>query len=103
MGVEASDKVGDLVDEGYAAVLEHKHEKTQRVFRMARQAVRELRGVGAKAIEEEIPFDEAAEVIYWTERDRMALAYYYKYRILKQFIARHLQGRAARPRLTSDN
>ena len=38
------DKVADLLDEGYAAVLEHKHEKTQRVFRMARQAVRELRG-----------------------------------------------------------
>src|SRR6266513_2884288 len=59
---------------------------------MAWQAVRELRGRAAKAIEEEIPFDEAAEVIYWTERDRMALAYYYKYRILKQFMARDLEG-----------
>jgi len=97
------DKVADLLDEGYAAVLEHKHEKTQRVFRMARQAVRELRGVGAKAIEEEIPFDEAAEVIYWTERDRMALAYYYKYRILKQFMARDLEGCVASARVIDEN
>jgi hypothetical protein len=31
------DKVAGLLDEGYAAVVKHKHEKTQRVFRMARQ------------------------------------------------------------------
>jgi class 3 adenylate cyclase/GAF domain-containing protein len=97
------DKVADLLDEGYAAVLEHKHEKTQRVFRMARQAVRELRGRAAKAIEEEIPFDEAAEVIYWIERDRMALAYYYKYRILKQFMARDLEGCVASARVIDEN
>jgi predicted ATPase/class 3 adenylate cyclase/GAF domain-containing protein len=85
------DKVADLLDEGYAAVLEHKHEKTQRVFRMARQAVRELRGCAAAA-KEEGSFDEASEVVYWAERDRMALAYYYEYRILKQFMARDLEG-----------
>ena len=56
------DKVADILEAGYAAVLEHKHEKTQRVFRMARQAVRELRGRAAPAGEEEAPFDEAAEV-----------------------------------------
>jgi class 3 adenylate cyclase len=92
-----------LLDDGYAAVLEHKHEKTQRVFRMARQAVRELRGRAAKAIEEEIPFDEAAEVIYWTERDRMALAYYYKYRIQKQFMARDLEGCVDSARVIDEN
>jgi predicted ATPase/class 3 adenylate cyclase len=97
------DKVADLLDDGYAAVLEHKHEKTQRVFRMARQAVRELRGRAAKAIEEEIPFDEAAEVIYWTERDRMALAYYYKYRILKQFMARDFEGCIDSARVIDEN
>jgi predicted ATPase/class 3 adenylate cyclase/GAF domain-containing protein len=97
------DKVNDLLDEGYAAVLEHKHEKTQRVFRMARQAVRELRGRSANVSDEEIPFDEAAEVAYWRDRDRMALAYYYKYRILKQFMARNLEGCIASARVIDDN
>ena len=41
------DKVADMLEAGYGAVLQHKHEKTQRVFRMARQAVRELRGRAA--------------------------------------------------------
>jgi hypothetical protein len=41
------DKVADILEAGYGAVLQHKHEKTQRVFRMARQAVRELRGRAA--------------------------------------------------------
>jgi GAF domain-containing protein len=97
------DKVADLLDEGYAAVLEHKHEKTQRVFRMARQAVRELRGRAANPPAEEIPFDEAAEVAYWRERDRMALAYYYKYRTLKQFMARNLEDCVASARVIDEN
>jgi predicted ATPase/class 3 adenylate cyclase/GAF domain-containing protein/tRNA A-37 threonylcarbamoyl transferase component Bud32 len=97
------DKVADFLDEGYAAVLEHKHEKTQRVFRMAKQAVRELRGRAAGASQEEIAFDEAAEVAYWRERDRMALAYYYKYRILKQFMARDLEGCVASARVIDEN
>ena len=75
------DKVADLLEEGYAAVLEHKHEKTQRVFRMARQAVRELQGPRRRGHMTRCFFDEAAEVAYWAERDRMALAYYYEYRI----------------------
>jgi predicted ATPase/class 3 adenylate cyclase/GAF domain-containing protein len=97
------DKVADLLDEGYAAVLEHKHEKTQRVFRMAREAVRELRGRAADASQGQIPFDEAAEVLYWRDRDRMALAYYYKYRTLKQFMARDLEGCVASARVIDEN
>src|SRR5215831_9699193 len=97
------DKVADLLDEGYAAVLEHKHEKTQRVFRMARQAVRELRGRAANPPREEIPFDEAAEVAYWHERDRMALAYYYKYRTVKHFMARNLEDSVASARVIDEN
>ena len=40
---------------------------------------------------------------YWTERDRMALAYYYKYRILKQFMARDLEGCIASARVIDEN
>jgi predicted ATPase/class 3 adenylate cyclase/tRNA A-37 threonylcarbamoyl transferase component Bud32 len=97
------DKVADLLEEGYAAVLEHKHEKTQRVFRMAREAVRELRGPAANASRDEIAFNEAAEVAYWSERDRMALAYYYEYRILKQFMARDFEGCVASARVIDEN
>ena len=38
------DRVAELLEEHHAAVLEHKHEKTERIMRMAREAVRELRG-----------------------------------------------------------
>ncbi len=98
------DKVADILEAGYGAVLQHKHEKTQRVFRMARQAVRELRGRAAgPAHPEEAPFDEAAEVAYWTERDRMALAYYYEFRLLKQYMARDFEGCAASARVIDEN
>ncbi len=97
------DKVANSLEEGYAAVLLHKHEKTQRVFRMARQAVRELRGGTAPASQEEAPFDEAAQVSWWTERDRMALAYYYKYRLLKQYMVRDLEGCIASARVIDEN
>ncbi len=98
------DKVADILEAGYGAVLQHKHEKTQRVFRMARQAVRELRGRAAgPARPEETPFDEAAEVAYWTERDRMALAYYYEFRLLKQYMARDFEGCAASARVIDEN
>ena len=97
------DKVADLLDEGYAAVLEHKHEKTQRVFRMARQAVRELRGRAGTPNREEIHFDEAAEVEYWRERDRMALAYCYKYRTVKHFMTRDLEDCVASARVIDEN
>ena len=96
------DKVADLVDEGYAGSIEHKHEKTQRVFRMARRAVRELRGVPPVA-DDEIPFDEATEVAYWRDRDRMALAYFYKYRVLKAFMVRDLEGCVASARVIDEN
>ena len=95
------DKVTELLDEGYAAVIEHKHEKTQRVFRMARQAVRELRSTSAD--ENDISFDEVAEVAYWRERDRMALAYFYKYRLLKQFMVRDFEGCVASARVIDEN
>jgi predicted ATPase len=97
------DKVADLLDEGYAAVLEHKHKKTQRVFRMAKQAVHELRGRAANPPAEEIPFDEAAAVAYWRERDRMALAYYYKYRTLKQFMVCNVEDCVASARVIEEN
>ena len=98
------DKVADILEAGYGAVLQHKHEKTQRVFRMARQAVRELRGRAAgPARPEEAPFDEAAEVAYWTERDRMALAYYYEFRLLKQYMARDFEGCVASARVIDEN
>ena len=85
-------------------MLQHKHEKTQRVFRMARQAVRELRGrAAAPANPDEAPFEEAAEVAYWTERDRMALAYYYEFRLLKQYMARDFEGCVASARVIDEN
>lgn len=95
-------KVAEILETGYAAVLQHKHEKTQRVFRMARQAVREMRGEAAPAVEEP-PFDEATEIVYWTERDRMALAYYYEFRLLKQFMARDYRGCVASARVIDEN
>jgi predicted ATPase/class 3 adenylate cyclase/GAF domain-containing protein len=96
-------KVAGLLDEGYAAVLEHKHEKTQRVFRMAKRAVSELRGRGDNATDEDVPFDDAAEIAYWSERDRMALAYYYKYRTLERFMARDFEGCVASARVIDEN
>ena len=98
------DRVADILEAGYAAVLQHKHEKTQRVFRMARQAVRELRGrAAAPANPDEAPFAEAAEVAYWTDRDRMALAYYYEFRLLKQYMARDFEGCVASARVIDEN
>lgn len=98
------DKVADILEAGYAAVLQHKHEKTQRVFRMARQAVRELRGRAAGPVDHnEAPFEESAEVAYWVERDRMALAYYYEFRLLKQYMARDFEGCVASARVIDEN
>ena len=98
------DKVADILEAGYAAVLQHKHEKTQRVFRMARQAVRELRGrTAAPANPGEAPFKEATEVAYWTDRDRMALAYYYEFRLLKQYMARDFEACVASARVIDEN
>ena len=94
-------KVAKLLDVGYAAVLENKHEKTQRIFRMARRAVLEL--IGEPAAKGEPPFDEAAEVAYWAERDRQALAYYYEYKLLKQFMARDTAGAVASARVIEEN
>jgi class 3 adenylate cyclase len=104
MGGTPLDKVADILDVGYAAVLQHKHEKTQRVFRMARQAVRELRGrTAAPANPDEVPFEEETEVAYWNDRDRMALAYYYKFRLLKQYMARDFEGCVASARVIDEN
>jgi class 3 adenylate cyclase len=98
------DKIADQLDQLYLAVLQNKHEKTQRVFRMARQAVRDLRGPAAPpAPESEVPFDEEAHVALWTERDRMALAYYYKYRSLKQFMAHDFAGCLQSAQVIDDN
>jgi len=97
------DKVSEILETGYQAVLQNKHEKTQRVFRMARQAVRELRGSAAAEAVPEAPFDEASEVAYWIERDRMALAYYYEFRLLKQFMARDYEGCIASARVIDEN
>ena len=97
-------KVADLLDLLYQAVLQNKHEKTQRVFRMARQAVRDLRGAAAPpAPKDEEPFDEQAHVVLWTERDRMALAYYYKYRAVKQFMAHDFAGCLHSTQVIDDN
>lgn len=98
------DKVADQIDHLYLAVLQNKHEKTQLVFRMPRQAVRDLRGGAAPPPpKDEGPFDEAAHVALWSERDRMALCYYYKFRAVKQFMAHDFTGCVQSTRVIDDN
>ena len=94
-------KVARLLEAGYAAVLENRHEKTQRIFRVARRPVLEM--IGEPATTGEPPFDEPAEVAYWAERDRQALAYYYEYKLLKQFMARDTVGAIASARVIEEN
>jgi class 3 adenylate cyclase len=87
------DRVADLLAEHIAAVRENKHEKTDRIMRMEREAVRDLRGsaAGPRPADEPV-FDEEANLELWATRDRQALAYYYKYKIAKQFMLHDFTG-----------
>jgi predicted ATPase/class 3 adenylate cyclase/tRNA A-37 threonylcarbamoyl transferase component Bud32 len=86
MGGVALAKVSDLLDHHYAAVVEHLHEKTQRIMQMARQAIRELRGLPLPM--DAAPFDEAGNEALWTaQRDATSLAYLHKFRMLRSMMA----------------
>src|SRR5262245_2815445 len=104
MGGLPLDRIAELLAQHHAAVLEHKHEKTERIMRMAREAVRELRGPAAgPRSADELPFDEAAHLALWAERDRMALAYYHKYRAVTRFMAHDFTGCLESARFLDEN
>ena len=87
------ERVADLLVGHNTAVRIHRHEKTDRIMRMVRQAVRDLRGENADPRPSDEPvFDEKANLALWAERDRQALAYFYKYRIITQFMKHDFNG-----------
>jgi len=86
-------RVAEILEEQNAAVREHKHEKTDRIMRMAREAVRDLRGSAAGAYPENLPkFDEKADLELWLKRDRQALTYFYLYMMNRQFMRQDFNG-----------
>jgi class 3 adenylate cyclase/predicted metal-dependent HD superfamily phosphohydrolase len=83
------DQVWDLIEQHSTAVADHYHDKTQFIMRMVRKAVRDLRGPAAgPRSEDELAFDEGAMIELWTERDKQALAYYHKYRLVRRYMVR---------------
>jgi class 3 adenylate cyclase/GAF domain-containing protein len=87
------DQVWGLITSSYAAVLEHKHDKTQFIFRMVRESTRELRGPAAgPRSEDELQFDEQSTLALWAERDQQALAYYHKYRMVTRYMVRDYEA-----------
>jgi predicted ATPase/class 3 adenylate cyclase len=87
------ERVAEILEEQNAAVREHKHEKTDRIMRMAWEAVRDLRGEAAGPRPGDMPeFDEEANLTLWKERDRQAFAYFYLYALNRQYMQQDFEG-----------
>lgn len=78
MGGQTLPEVAGLLETHLAEVVTHRHEKTQRIMRMAIDAVEILRGNRAAE-----SFDQHANQAFWSEQhDATSLAYLHKYRML---------------------
>lgn len=86
-------RVAEILEEQNAAVRKHKHEKTDRIMQMARDAVRDIRGIAAGPQPYDLPeFDEKTNLELWIKRDRQAFAYFYLYMMNRQFMRHDFHG-----------
>ncbi|MEM9139008.1 MAG: AAA family ATPase, partial [Pseudomonadota bacterium] len=77
--------VAELLDEHLAAVIDHTHEKTQRIMTMARASIARMRGQEPDPAHR---FNAEESIALWSDqRDATSLAYLHKYRMLEALMA----------------
>jgi predicted ATPase/class 3 adenylate cyclase/predicted metal-dependent HD superfamily phosphohydrolase len=87
------EQVWELLGQHFDGVRTHKHEKTQFIMQIMREALRELRGGAAPPRGEDDPvFDVASAVGSWQEVDKQAVAYYHMYHIVTCYMHRDYEA-----------